>query len=108
MRIAIVVPPWFEVPPQGYGGIEVLVGLLADGLVDKGNEVTLFTVSSSTTKASKFAVFDKEMKSCLDKPTSSFLNTALTHSLASYLEISRISAIRLNSSVKLDSGARRK
>lgn len=89
MKIAIVVPPWFEVPPQGYGGIEVLVGLLADGLVDKGHQVTLFTVSSSKTKAHMFKVFDEEMRFYLDAPPSSFLNTALTHSLASYLEISR-------------------
>ncbi len=89
MKIAIVVPPWFEVPPKGYGGIEVLVGLLADGLVDKGHQVTLFTVSSSKTKAHMFKVFDEEMRFYLDAPPSSFLNTALTHSLASYLEISR-------------------
>jgi len=89
MKIAIVVPPWFEVPPKGYGGIEVLVSLWADGLVDKGHQVTLFTVSSSKTKAHIFKVFDKEMRFYLDEPPSSFLNTALTHSLASYLEISR-------------------
>ncbi len=89
MKIAIVVPPWFEVPPQGYGGIEVIVSLLADGFVDKGHQVTLFTVSSSKTKAHMFKIFDEEMRFYLDEPPSSFLNTALTHSLASYLEISR-------------------
>ena len=89
MRIAIVVPPWFKVPPEGYGGIEVLVSLLADGLADKGHEVTLFTVADSTTKANKFSLFDSEMKSYLDEPPSDFLNIAVTHSLASYLEIRR-------------------
>ncbi len=89
MKIAMVSPPWFKIPPEGYGGIEVIVSLLADGLVDKGHEVTLFTVSSSSTKARMFSIFDKEMKSCLDGPPSSFLNTALTHTLASYIEISK-------------------
>ncbi|MCK5590166.1 MAG: glycosyltransferase family 4 protein [Dehalococcoidales bacterium] len=89
MRIAMVVPPWFKVPPDGYGGIEVLVSLWADGLVDKGHEVTLFTVADSVTKADKFTVFDKEMKSYLDDAPSNFLNIAVTHSLASYIEISR-------------------
>jgi len=89
MKIAMVVPPWFKVPPEGYGGIEVLVSLLTDGLIGKGHELTLFTISSSTTKARIFKVFDQEMKHCLDSPPSSFLNVALTHSLASYIEIAR-------------------
>jgi len=89
MKIAMVLPPWFKIPPAGYGGIEVVVSLLADGLVQKGHEVTLCTVSSSSTKAHIFSAFDDEMKSYLDAPPSSFLNTALTHTLASYIEISK-------------------
>src|SRR5436190_1571252 len=42
MRIAVLSPVWFPVPPRGYGGIEWIVSLLADGLVDAGHEVTLF------------------------------------------------------------------
>jgi len=87
MRIAIVAPPWFRIPPEGYGGIEVVVYLLAEGLVDKGHEVTLCTVASSSTRASIHKVFDDEMKSYLDAPPSSFLNIALTHSVACYMEI---------------------
>ena len=34
MRIAILAPVWFAVPPRGYGGIEWVVSLLADGLAD--------------------------------------------------------------------------
>jgi len=89
MKIAMVVPPWFKIPPEGYGGIEVIVSLLADGLVGKGHEVTLCTVRSSSTKARIFSVFDGEMKSYLDGPPSSFLNITLAHTLASYLEISK-------------------
>ena len=39
MKIAMVAPPWFRIPPEGYGGIEAIAGLLADGLVDEGHEV---------------------------------------------------------------------
>ena len=42
MRIAIIAPAWFAVPPVRYGGIEWVVSILADGLVDQGNDVTLF------------------------------------------------------------------
>ncbi len=51
MRIAIVAPVWFPVPPSGYGGIELVVSLLADGLVDAGHEVTLLASGGSRTKA---------------------------------------------------------
>ena len=42
MRIAVIAPAWYPVPPSGYGGIEWVVALLADGLTDRGHKVTLF------------------------------------------------------------------
>jgi glycosyltransferase involved in cell wall biosynthesis len=51
MRIAVVAPVWFPVPPTGYGGIELVVSLLADGLVDAGYDVTLFASGGSRSKA---------------------------------------------------------
>jgi hypothetical protein len=58
MRVAVLSPVWFPVPPNGYGGIEWIVSLLADGLVEEGHEVTLFASGDSTTKARLEAVFD--------------------------------------------------
>ncbi|MFN8035197.1 MAG: glycosyltransferase family 4 protein [Acidimicrobiia bacterium] len=51
MRIAEIAPVWFAVPPTGYGGIELVVALLADGLVEHGHDVTLFASGGSRTKA---------------------------------------------------------
>src|SRR5207245_5303630 len=34
MRVAVLAPCWFPVPPTGYGGIEGVVSLLADGIVE--------------------------------------------------------------------------
>jgi glycosyltransferase involved in cell wall biosynthesis len=51
MRIAVLAPVWFPVPPTGYGGIEWVVWLLADGLADAGHDVTLFAAGQSHTKA---------------------------------------------------------
>lgn len=51
MRIAEIAPPWVKVPPEGYGGIEWIVSLLADGLVERGHEVTLYASGDSTTQA---------------------------------------------------------
>jgi glycosyltransferase involved in cell wall biosynthesis len=41
-----------------YGGIEWIVALLADGLVERGHEVTLFASGDSTTKAKLASVFE--------------------------------------------------
>jgi glycosyltransferase involved in cell wall biosynthesis len=51
MRIALIAPPWYTIPPSGYGGIEWVVALLADGLTDRGHDVTLFAAPGSDTRA---------------------------------------------------------
>jgi glycosyltransferase involved in cell wall biosynthesis len=51
MRIAQIAPLWERVPPPGYGGTELVVGLLTDELVRRGHEVTLFASGDSTTLA---------------------------------------------------------
>ena len=58
MRVAVLSPVWFPVPPPGYGGIEWVVSLLADGLVDAGHDVTLFASGDSRTQAKLAAVFE--------------------------------------------------
>ena len=51
MRIGMIAPPWFPLPPQNYGGIEFVVSLLTEGLVKRGHEVTLFASGDSETRA---------------------------------------------------------
>ena len=51
LRVALVAPPYLPVPPLGYGGIERVVGVLADGLVARGHEVTVFAAAGSSTRA---------------------------------------------------------
>ena len=58
MRILQIAPPWFTVPPQGYGGIEQVVAQLADGLVDAGHDVTLLASGGSMSRATVRTVFD--------------------------------------------------
>jgi glycosyltransferase involved in cell wall biosynthesis len=59
VKVAVLAPVWFPVPPTGYGGIEWIVWLLADGLVDAGHDVTLFAAGQSRTKAKLEYVFDE-------------------------------------------------
>ena len=59
LKIAIIAPMWFAVPPTGYGGIELVVSLLTDGLVDAGHEVTLFASGDSLTKANLSYIYER-------------------------------------------------
>jgi glycosyltransferase involved in cell wall biosynthesis len=79
MRIAVLSPVWFPVPPTGYGGIEWVVSLLADGLAEAGHDVTLFASGDSRTEATLASVFD-------EAPSSHIGETyyELQHALAAY------------------------
>jgi glycosyltransferase involved in cell wall biosynthesis len=58
LRIALIAPPWFSVPPTGYGGVEWVVSLLADGLADRGHDVTLFASGGSKTTAKLVSAYE--------------------------------------------------
>jgi glycosyltransferase involved in cell wall biosynthesis len=51
LRIAMLAPPWIPIPPPGYGGIEEVVELVTDALVDRGHDVELFCAPGSSSKA---------------------------------------------------------
>lgn len=65
MRIAELCAPWLAVPPKGYGGIEWVVSLVADGLVAAGHDVTLFATGDSRTDGDLEFVFDEAPGSAL-------------------------------------------
>lgn len=51
MRIAVIAPIALPVPPLAYGGTELVVSQLAEGLREAGHEVTLFASGDSQTTA---------------------------------------------------------
>lgn len=61
MKIALLAPPYLSVPPKKYGGTEKIVSLLADGLVERGHDVTLFATGDSETRAKLVSVFPEEL-----------------------------------------------
>jgi glycosyltransferase involved in cell wall biosynthesis len=83
MRIAEIAPPWFSVPPPAYGGIERIVAQLADGLTDRGHDVTLFAAGGSKTTATlELTMLDPPDPSLVSNP---WLDAF--HALSSYLAI---------------------
>jgi glycosyltransferase involved in cell wall biosynthesis len=51
MRIALIAPPFIPVPPKLYGGTELFVGHLAEGLMQDGIEVVVYATGDSTVNA---------------------------------------------------------
>ena len=51
MRIALIAPPFVCVPPKKYGGTELFIAHLAEGLQKLGNEVVVYTNGESTVDA---------------------------------------------------------
>jgi glycosyltransferase involved in cell wall biosynthesis len=83
VRIAEIAPPWFAVPPAAYGGIELVVSLLTEGLVERGHDVTLFASGGSQTKA-------KLVTPLVDPPDPALLGNTwydTFHAAAAYLDI---------------------
>lgn len=59
MRIALISTPFVAVPPPSYGGTELVVHELAEGLVEQGHEVELFAPGDSCTNAVLHALYPK-------------------------------------------------
>lgn len=51
MRIAMISTPFVPTPPRDYGGTELVVAELTEGLLARGHDVTLFATGDSHTSA---------------------------------------------------------
>ena len=59
LKIGIIAPPWVPVPPPSYGGTELVLDVLARGLLDQGQDVTLFTTGDSTCQVPQAWLFEE-------------------------------------------------
>jgi len=60
MKIALVAPPFIAVPPKKYGGTELFVAELAEGLQQQGAEVVLYANGESTAAVEVRSIYEKE------------------------------------------------
>jgi glycosyltransferase involved in cell wall biosynthesis len=90
MKIAHVVTLKESVPPQSQNGLEFLVSWLADGLVQKGHDVTLFGPADSQTKAKLISLVPKGTnndETGWGQPYFSIWNTIQAGALANQFDI---------------------
>jgi len=60
MKIALIAPPFISVPPRKYGGTELFIAELAEGLQQEGAEVVVYTNGESTVNVPKKWSYEKE------------------------------------------------
>jgi glycosyltransferase involved in cell wall biosynthesis len=60
MRIAIIAPPWYAIPPLKYGGIERVIYDLSEAFVQEGNDVFLLAPPGSRTSATLIPITDRD------------------------------------------------
>ena len=59
MKIALIAPPFIAVPPADYGGTELFVAHLAEGLSQLGIEVVVYTNGESTVHTDRRWIYDR-------------------------------------------------
>ena len=59
MRIGLIAPPFISVPPKDYGGTELFIAQLAEGLQKRGLEVVVYTNGESTVAVEKRWMYPK-------------------------------------------------
>jgi glycosyltransferase involved in cell wall biosynthesis len=73
MRIAQIAPLWISVPPQTYGGTELVISWLCDELVRRGHKVFLFASGDSKTQAKLIPIWPTSLwKANLKSPHAVF------------------------------------
>ena len=76
LRIVEVAPPWFDVPPDGYGGIESMLASLTEALVARGHDVVLIGAGSDRTPATFRSTYEEPPSSRLGTPEPEVVHAA--------------------------------
>ncbi|HEU4425875.1 MAG TPA: glycosyltransferase family 4 protein, partial [Pilimelia sp.] len=83
----MVAPPWFDIPPRAYGGIEAVVGDLTEVLVARGHTVTLIAAGRNGTPARFLRTYDEPPSQRLGQPLPEVVHAAAVARLLADLEV---------------------
>src|SRR2546426_1665984 len=59
MKIALIAPPFIPVPPKDYGGTELFIAQLAEGLQKTGIQVVVYPNGESTVDAERRWIYER-------------------------------------------------
>jgi glycosyltransferase involved in cell wall biosynthesis len=87
LRIALIAPPWFQLPPQGYGGIEWMTFWLVEELVKRGHEVTLVASGENHSHARFLQTYRSPPTQALGGSVPEIVHAGMTSRLLDGLEL---------------------
>ncbi len=88
LHVAMVAPPYFPIPPEGYGGVEAVVADLIDALVERGHEITLIGAGYHRTRAQHFYATSEVARSDrLGEPLPELMHAAAVAKLLEGLDV---------------------
>jgi glycosyltransferase involved in cell wall biosynthesis len=88
-RVAVLSPVAWRTPPRQYGAWETVAGNIAEGLVSRGWDVTLFATRDSATRARLHAVVDRgyEEDRAIDPKVAEYLHISETFEHAAEFDL---------------------
>jgi glycosyltransferase involved in cell wall biosynthesis len=87
LRIALIAPPWFEIPPTAYGGIESVCGDLIEALILRGHEVVLIGAGRNGTSARFVATYRQPQGHRLGEPLPEIVHAAALPDILADLDV---------------------
>ncbi len=87
LHVAMVAPPWFNVPPDAYGGIERVVADLTRTLVARGHQVTLVGAGQDGTPGDFLRTYQHPPSERLGEPMPEVIHAAAAARLLADLDI---------------------
>ncbi|GAA2354889.1 glycosyltransferase family 4 protein [Nonomuraea africana] len=87
LRIAMVAPPWHDVPPKGYGGIEAVLADLITGLARRGHDVMLIGAGHSVVPGRFLQTYERAPSERIGEPLPEMVHAARTHRLICGLDV---------------------
>jgi glycosyltransferase involved in cell wall biosynthesis len=77
LHVAMIAPPYFDIPPRAYGGVEAVVADLVDALIDRNHQVTLIGAGRHRTHAQRFlATYQRQPTDQLGEPLPEVVHAA--------------------------------
>jgi glycosyltransferase involved in cell wall biosynthesis len=87
LRVAMVAPPWFNVPPDAYGGIEEVIFHLTEALTARGHQVTLIGAGADGTPARFLRTYREPPSDRLGEPLPELVHAAATERMLAGLDV---------------------
>jgi glycosyltransferase involved in cell wall biosynthesis len=87
LRIGMLAPPWYELPPSGYGGIEAMVYWLVQGLIERGHDLTVVSAGQNRTSARSHQTYSEAPSARLGQALPEVVHAAVANRHLASLEL---------------------